>query len=324
MVRPVPLPPIALGVNPMPYSEKLLNVSDLLSAWQNRAMREGGQAEQDARQKLMEQQLESGRIANEAAKWNLQKEKDAATASVVPDKTAGMLTGEFGNFLSTRQPLSQMPMYVSGTSPEAYQAQQFALRQALASGRGWGGGGGGQTQEQADLLSAQTDLTEEKARQAQQERQGYGSATRDLIAQDTLKQQAANAEANRQNQMDIAKIYSGAKTDVANIEAASDIMGDVAKSNAKAAGEIGKYYSGDTAYKGMNPELQKKTIEFYNELINSREFQRTIPAVQNNILKNLPAFIAGNSSDLPDVTDFMRNAKAQYNDNYLKALGYAK
>jgi hypothetical protein len=166
----------------MAFTEGLLQKVDLLAALQAKRNLETdleSRRQKELQNQLLKQQLEAG-------DWQLQKEKDQATASVVPDKTAGMLTGEFGNFLNLRQPLSQMPGYVTGTNPAQYQAEQAALRQALAQGSGVQSVGG-PTEAETNLMNQQANLAEEQARGAQYQRQGYGSATAENLARDKIE-----------------------------------------------------------------------------------------------------------------------------------------
>lgn len=176
----------------MAYTEKLLPVEALMAAWQNRRQNElqdnsAAKEREQLQNEMLKQQLESG-------KWQLQKEKDQATASMVPDKTAGMLTGEFGNFLSTRQPLSQMPGYVTGTNPAQYQAEQAALRQALAQGGGVKSMGG-PTDAETNLTNQQANLVEEQGRIVQQQRQGYTTPAQKLAEMGIAAKTAATNDA---------------------------------------------------------------------------------------------------------------------------------
>ncbi len=165
----------------MAYTEKLLPVSDLFAAWQNRRAMElqdnGAAKEREGLQnRLLQEQVKA------AEQQNLMS-REAGSATVVPDKTSGMLTGEFGNFLNKRQQLTDMPGYVSGVAPAQYEAEQAALRQALASGSGWGGGGGGQTAEDAELKTQQASMLEEQAKEQDIKNKGYGGATATRLAE---------------------------------------------------------------------------------------------------------------------------------------------
>lgn len=186
----------------MAFREGLLQHIDLASLLARQAASARDEESKRLQNELLKQQLEAG-------KWNLQKEKDLATATVVPDKTANMLTGQYSNFLNLRQPLREMPGYVEGTNPAQYEAEQMAIRQALASGGGVRGGGG-PSEAETNLMNQQANLAEEQARQAQYKRQGYGSATSDLLAQQKIAADLAGEQAKADASIGAANIRSDA------------------------------------------------------------------------------------------------------------------
>jgi len=200
-----------------------LYTPDLLAAWQSRFQRENqdtGAADrlrkqEDAsamRQAQMKQLSDMGiPITSENISKLGSGFVQQGTSYVTPDPTSSMMTGEFQNWQRTKKPLSEMPGYVGGVSPEQYSAEQNAIRVAAAGVGGRGGGGSGQTAEEAALLGAQTDLAGEQARQAQYERQGRGSATADLVAQKKMEAEVANAAAMNERMMNIAEISARGK-----------------------------------------------------------------------------------------------------------------
>jgi hypothetical protein len=301
----------------MAFNEGKHQLIDLLGA-----MQVGRQNKQNDNNSKIRDQLQNQLMQEQikAAEWNNLVNKQMSTATVKPDKTAGMLTGEFGNFLNLRQPISEMPGYVTGTNPAQYEAEQMAIRNTLAAGNG-GGGGRGQTQEEANALNQQANLTEEQARQAQYQRQGYGSADRGLMEQKTLDQSAANAEANRQNQMDIAKLYSGAKENVAAIENYGDALADEQKKESAAAKIVTKSYAGNPTFKGMGPDLQQKTVATYSALTNSDGWKKLPAHVQQFATTELPNIIAANGGDITgDISLFIKRIKEAYNEDRLSRL----
>lgn len=240
----------------MAFMEGKTQLIDLLGAMQmanqNKQRQQGG-ANDDLQRRLMQQQLE-------AAKWNLEKEKGAATASVVPDKTAGMLTGEFGNFLSTRQPLNQMPGYVTGTSPEAYQAQQMAIREALAHGGGVNSVGG-PTESETNLMNQQAGLAEEQAKSLGLKNKGYGSATESRIA-DVLANAKMQGSNDRQYDSMIRDLQGASRDRWGDIKAGDKMISDTRSAGNEMRSEIEATQKGEArAAKDAEASAAKSKIE---------------------------------------------------------------
>ena len=133
----------------MPYSEKLLNVSDLLSAWQNRAMREGSQAEQAEISKQRS-------LQNELLQQEIQKNKDIRDLALgqggIPytsamSNSASIGYPEYRIEQEGQKKLSQLtgrPMPTQGIVGGGY------------GGHGGWGGGGGTPEPQRDPYSNYT------------------------------------------------------------------------------------------------------------------------------------------------------------------------
>jgi hypothetical protein len=113
-----------------------------------------------------------------------------------------------------------------------YQQEQEKMKYvALAQGRSpqqgmgyhGGGGGGGEPQplstNESRMQGAQADIVEEQAKKMRLENQGYGSATKDLMAQQQMANQITEADKTRQAQKDIAATYAGARVDAAAVGA---------------------------------------------------------------------------------------------------------
>jgi Tfp pilus assembly protein PilE len=237
----------------MAFREGLLQHIDLASLLARQAASARDEESKRLQNELLKQQLEAG-------KWNLQKEKDLATATVVPDKTANMLTGQYSNFLNLRQPLREMPGYVEGTNPAQYEAEQMAIRQALACGGGVRGGGG-PSEAETNLMNQQANLMEEKARQEQYQRQGYGSAAANILAQQKIASELAGEQAKADAAIRAAETRSDAYKYSADKKA---------ETSASAAAGKQKQKEADIRIAGR--QADQKELEGYYKKLYSTEY----------------------------------------------------
>lgn len=118
----------------MAYTEKLLPVSDLFAAWQNRRameLQDNGAAKEreNLQNRLLQEQVK-------AAEWEnvLSKERPTITLPAGPG-LGGMREKQF---------LDQQAGYISGTKPaDVFNQWQQNFRTGMTAGGGRGGGGGG-------------------------------------------------------------------------------------------------------------------------------------------------------------------------------------
>ena len=135
----------------MVYMEGKQQMIDLIGALQAKRQRE--QTEEDRKRKELENEMLQQQLKEQ--KWKFDASMSPATVAVLDSSPYG---GTHKKFLHE---IGGVGLPAGGGGGGG------------GGGRG-GGGGGGQTQEQADLLVAQTDLADEQARIAQYQRQGRG------------------------------------------------------------------------------------------------------------------------------------------------------
>jgi hypothetical protein len=205
----------------MAWMEGKLQPIDLLSALQMKRQRDEGGNSNSIRQNAMElEQLKAMQEQNKMAELK-----------------RGLLTP------GPKTRTMDSP-YTIGF-PEYQQEQEKIKYAAMATGQplpnqGFIGGGGGDSSEptpgdsaeqvaKTDLLKQQGNLAEEQARMVQQQRSGYGSATKDLLADQQLKAGIANKEATDKRMMDIAQIESQGRIDAAKEAAKGKVDAEAVK-----------------------------------------------------------------------------------------------
>ena len=198
----------------MAFMEGKLQMIDLIGALGAKRQQE------DTAEKRKQMELQNQMMMEEMKQqqWRNQMEKAPDTMTV---KGVGY-DPRFG-FGTEKKFLNDMPGMITGVSPETVFKNMGETDRAMISAMR-GGSGGGQAPGMAELLGAQTNLADEQARQAQYQRQGRGTATRDLLNQGNLDTTVKGQE----NQLNIANTYADARNVAAQgkAEAGADIQTD--------------------------------------------------------------------------------------------------
>lgn len=228
----------------MAFMENKLQMIDLLGALAAKQKSRENEKAQELQNQLMQQQLE-------AMKWQNMKDREVQTMTVPSSGLTGMPTKKF---------LHEMPGYISGVDPtEVFKEWNQNFRQGMTAGGGGGRTMPEQTDDEKRIVSAQADIAEEKARQEQYQRQGYGGASANLLAQQ-LADAKMQGSYDRQYDNMIKDIQGASKDRWADIKAGDQKISDAKTQSSQMQNEIDKT-------KGAQAE--KEYADFENSILNS-------------------------------------------------------
>jgi len=263
----------------MAFNEGLKQKIDLLGALEARRRMEQASANDDMQRRLMQEQLK-------AAEWQNLKDREVPTMTVPSSGLTGMPTKKF---------LHEMPGYISGVDPtEVFRQWNQNFRQGMAGG---GGGGGGRelTADEQRQQAAVADITEEKARQEQYQRQGYGSATADLLGKQLADAKVQGVYDRRYDDM-IGDLQKNSRDRWGDIK-----VGDAMIKNTKqAARETGAEI--DRTNKG---EAKAAYESFKNNVLSGGRYKELGTDKKLKVISELPKFYtmikSGNIKITPEV-----------------------
>lgn len=277
----------------MAYTEKLLPVEALFSAWQNRRQNELRDDSAAKEREQIQNELLKEQLA--AAKWQNMSAKERPTITLPAGPGLGGMR--------EKQFLDQQAGYISGVSPADTFAQwQQNFRQGMTAGGGGGGGGrggmvgGGQSAPGSyktyDQLNndaalqynqAVADQAESQAQATNMAQQGYGSAAKEKLAQQMVDAQVGKID-NRAYD-DLISGARGASRDrwkdvgmgdkmIANTKSIGNEMrgeidatgrreitpGKQAAARAQVLNNAAKSLSSDPRFKGLDEEIKNKIL----------------------------------------------------------------
>jgi hypothetical protein len=172
---------------------------------------------------------------------------------------SGTFAGDPG--FTEKRFLSDVPGYISGTPGAQVFAEKMATgraaMQAMATAAAAASAAGGRKESPSEtaLNTANTNLAEEQGRIAQQQRSGYGSAGRDLLAQQQMDADISNKEATNKRMLDIAGMEAQGRIDAANI-------------TAKGKADVAGITTTGNAPEKENKQMQAERDDLYRQAIN--------------------------------------------------------
>jgi hypothetical protein len=160
-----------------------------------------------AQQAATAQEERSRQLQNELMKQQIQKNKD------IRDLALGQGGIPYTSALSNSASIGYPEFRLEQERQKAFSqlsGQPLPTQGIIGYGGGGVHGGGGPSEAETNLMNQQANLAEEQARQAQYKRQGYGSATSDLLAQQKIAADLAGEQAKADASIGAANIRSDA------------------------------------------------------------------------------------------------------------------